>query len=205
MDRLWTPWRLAYVSGDAGDQRKGVPDELAGWPAEHDQKCVFCNIIASVRWAVSSGMKKDDAERAALIVAQGETCYVCLNRFPYSTGHVMIVPYSHVDSLAKLPSRDLLEIITTARQVEIALRDIYHPDGLNLGMNLGEAAGAGIADHLHLHELPRWSGDTNFMTTTAETRILPETLVVTWKRLRAALLEQPGGHADHQNHLTSEN
>ncbi len=99
----------------------------------------------------------------------------------------MIVPYAHVDSLVKLSAPVLQEMIATAREVEMALRETYRPDGLNLGMNLGEAAGAGVADHLHLHELPRWSGDTNFMTATAETRILPEPLEVTWARLRTSL------------------
>lgn len=187
MERLWTPWRLAYVAGEGGKQRKGVPDELSAWPVEQDKHCVFCNMIAAVRWAIDSGMKAEDAERAALIVRQRETCFVCLNRFPYSTGHVMIVPYAHVDSLVKLSPSVLHEMIATAREVEIALRETYRPDGLNLGMNLGEAAGAGVADHLHLHELPRWSGDTNFMATTAETRILPEPLQVTWTRLRIML------------------
>ena len=190
MERLWTPWRLAYISGSGGEKRKGVPDALAGWPAEFDKHCVFCNMIAAVRWATSSGMNLEEAERAALIVAQGASCFVCLNRYPYSTGHVMIVPYAHVDSMALLPESSLSEIITTARRLEIALREIYHPDGLNLGLNLGEAAGAGVADHLHLHELPRWSGDTNFMTSVADTRILPEQLEVTWSRLRVELLQR---------------
>ena len=144
-------------------------------------------MIASVRWAIDSGMAAEDAERAALILRRGETCFICLNRFPYSTGHVMIVPYSHVDSLVSLSTSVLDEMIATAREMERSLRNTYRPDGLNLGLNLGEAAGAGVADHLHLHELPRWSGDTNFMTTTANTRILPEPLEITWEKLREAL------------------
>jgi ATP adenylyltransferase len=99
----------------------------------------------------------------------------------------MVVPYLHTGSLAKLPAETAQEMIGTAQRVETALRAVYRPDGLNLGMNLGEAAGAGVAEHIHLHALPRWYGDTNFMTVTAETRVLPETLDVTWERLRAAL------------------
>ncbi len=187
MDRLWTPWRLAYVSAARGEQRPGVPEELSAWPGEEDNGCVFCNMIAAVRWGVQTGMSKDGAERAALILEEGEGCFVCLNRYPYSTGHVMVVPYRHEASLAKLEVRTAEEMIRTARRVEVAIRETYRPDGLNLGMNLGEAAGAGVAEHLHLHELPRWSGDTNFMTVTADTRVLPELLEETWRRLRAAL------------------
>ncbi len=187
MERLWTPWRLAYISGQEGKSRKGVPDELQGWPAEEDRHCVFCNMIGSVRWAIEQGIAREKAERAALIVEQGRSCFICLNRYPYTTGHVMIVPYTHVASLADLEVDAAEEMIRSARRVETALRRVYTPDGLNLGINLGEAAGAGVAKHLHLHELPRWSGDTNFMTVTADTRVLPEELVVTWKKLRSAL------------------
>lgn len=144
-------------------------------------------MIASVRWAIRHGMKRDDAEEAALILEQRTNCFVCLNRFPYSTGHVLVVPYRHEASLAALDLPAAEEMIGTARRLESALRQTYRPDGLNLGINLGEAAGAGVADHLHLHQLPRWSGDTNFMTVTASTRVLPEELKVTWSRLREAL------------------
>ncbi len=187
MEHLWTPWRLAYVSGDQRDQRKGVPAELSSWPSDQDKHCVFCNMIAAVRWAVEDGMSQVEAERATLILEQGETCFVCLNRYPYSTGHVLVVPYSHVASLAELEERAAVEMTRTARRLEVAIRQVYQPDGLNLGMNLGEAAGAGVAEHLHLHELPRWIGDTNFMTVTADTRVIPEDLKLTWKRLRDAL------------------
>lgn len=183
MERLWTPWRLAYISGDAREPRKGVPEELSGWPGE-DRGCVFCNMIAAVTWAIDTGMGRVEAEQAALIVDRGETCFVCLNRYPYSTGHVMIVPYLHTASLTRLPTATSTEMMVTAQRLESAIREVYRPDGLNLGMNLGEAAGAGVAEHLHLHELPRWSGDTNFMTVLAETRILPEELGVTWRKLR---------------------
>ena len=164
-----------------------MPEELSGWPAEEDKDCVFCNMIGAVRWAAATGMPREDAERAALIVEEGTNCFVCLNRYPYSTGHVMVVPYAHMDSLARVPEEAAWEMMRTARRMELAIREAYRPDGLNLGMNLGEAAGAGISEHLHLHALPRWSGDTNFMTVTAGTRILPEELTITWARLRRAL------------------
>jgi ATP adenylyltransferase len=130
-------------------------------------------------------MARETAEHAAYIVYRGEHCYICLNVYPYSTGHVMIVPYQHLDSLAALPPAAANELIELAQRAETVLREVYRPDGLNMGLNLGEAAGAGIADHIHLHALPRWSGDTNFMTVTAETRVLPEALDVTWSKLRS--------------------
>jgi ATP adenylyltransferase len=116
-------------------------------------------------------------------VFRGRHSFICLNAFPYSSGHVMIVPYAHQDSLASLESAAALEMMTLAQRTEAVLRQVYSPQGINLGMNLGQAAGAGIAEHLHLHALPRWLGDSNFMTVIAETRVLPETLDITWQRL----------------------
>ncbi|ADW70620.1 HIT family protein [Granulicella tundricola] len=186
MDRLWTPWRYAYVTDEKPRGRKGVPEGLEAWPGE-DTGCVFCNLIRSVDWAIETGMPVEEAEAHGFIVSRGEFGYICLNAFPYSSGHVLLVPYLHTDSLAKLPVAEAEEVIREAQRVEAALREVYDPAGINLGMNLGKAAGAGVAEHLHMHILPRWLGDTNFMTVVAETRILPETLDVTWKRLRAAL------------------
>ncbi len=187
MDRLWTPWRYSYVTRSDPRARSGVPAELSAWPPagreDEDRHCVFCNMIAAVDYAIGQGMQREAAERAALIVHRGTSCFVCLNAFPYSTGHVLIVPYRHVDSLAALALEAAHEAIELAGRAEVALREVYRPGGINMGLNLGEAAGAGIADHIHLHVLPRWSGDTNFMTVTAETRILPEPLDVTWERL----------------------
>jgi ATP adenylyltransferase len=191
MDRLWTPWRYAYISGEGPQRAKGVPEALNAWlDADPDQsrskdpRCVFCNMIAAVDYAVEHGMATCDAERAALIVHRGSRTFLCLNRYPYSNGHVLIVPYDHTDSLARLPTETAHELIACAQNVDTTLRTVYRPDGLNFGLNLGEAAGAGVAGHLHMHALPRWSGDTNFMTVTAETRILPETLETTWQKLR---------------------
>jgi ATP adenylyltransferase len=188
MDRLWTPWRYNYITAaDTAGRRKGVPESLGGWPAGEDRNCVFCNMIAAVDYAIRNGMDVDEAERAVYLVEREKTCFVCLNAFPYGTGHVMIVPYEHNDSLAALPTETAQEMMQTMQRVERGLREAYQPDGFNFGMNLGEAAGAGIAEHLHIHGLPRWSGDVNFMTTIGETRVLPETLDVTWKKIREAL------------------
>jgi ATP adenylyltransferase len=188
MDRLFTPWRYAYITGkDEQSSRKGVPLELAAWPGDHH--CVFCNMLAAADYAIKQGMGKSTAEEAVGLLERGKTGFMVLNAFPYSNGHLMIVPYRHEASLAALPLETTLELMTLMRRAERVLRRVYHPDGLNLGLNLGESAGAGVAHHLHIHALPRWNGDTNFMTVVAETRILPEMLADTWRRLRAALAE----------------
>lgn len=157
MDYLWTPWRYAYVAG-----------------ARKPAGCIFCE-----------APKQPDAE--AGIIYRASLCFVILNAFPYTSGHVMIVPYQHVDELQKLDSAAAREMMDIARRMEGVLRQVYRPDGINLGMNIGQAAGAGVADHIHMHLLPRWSADTNFMTTVAETRVLPEALETTYQRLREKL------------------
>jgi ATP adenylyltransferase len=187
MDYLWTPWRYQYITGTGPEgkpTRKGVPPALEAWPG--DLGCVFCNLIASTTYAIDHGIPQADAERAALILYRAEHVFVCLNRFPYNSGHLMVLPYDHQSSLAALPATTAHALIDHAQRAERALRHVYTPDGLNLGMNLGVSAGAGVAAHLHLHALPRWTGDTSFMTVTAETRTLPEPLEQTWHRLREA-------------------
>ena len=161
MDHLWTPWRHKYLTGVR---------EPAG--------CVFCHIAAN----------PDDDENH-LVVLRGVHNFVVLNRYPYTSGHVMVVPYAHESQLGAITRECATEMMLLGRTAEIKLRAVYQPDGMNLGMNLGESAGAGIAAHLHLHVLPRWAGDTNFMTTVAEARVLPEELPVTLRRLRAAFEE----------------
>ena len=162
MDHLWTPWRYQYMEQvTAGKQ----PD------------CIFCDAVA---------FNKDDE---TLIAYRGAKTFVILNRFPYTSGHVMIVPYAHVADLSSCDAGTLSEMMNLARRAEKAFQANYKPDGMNLGMNLGRAAGAGIAGHLHLHVLPRWFGDANFMTVTGETRVHPEDLKVTYERLRKALAE----------------
>jgi ATP adenylyltransferase len=143
-------------------------------------------MIRAVDYAVANGMTEAEAERAVHLLVRAEHCFLCLNAFPYGTGHILIVPYRHVPSLADLAGSEAEEMIGLAQQVERVLRQVYQPDGLNFGINLGEAGGAGIAGHLHMHALPRWIGDTNFMTVTANTRVLPETLDTTWERIRRA-------------------
>jgi ATP adenylyltransferase len=182
MDYLWTPWRYAYLIDADPDGRKGVPQALAAWSGDCD--CVFCNLIASTRFAVEQGGSPAGADKAANIVLRAEHSFIVLNAYPYSTGHVMIVPYVHQESLAGLDRATALEIMTLAQRTDAVLREVYSPDGINLGLNLGKAAGAGVAGHLHMHALPRWLGDSNFMTVIAETRVLPETLETTWERLR---------------------
>jgi ATP adenylyltransferase len=120
------------------------------------------------------------------VVHRAARSFVILNRFPYTSGHLMIVPYEHAAALEELSDETLVELIRLARDSVKHLQRAYHPEGLNLGMNLGRSAGAGIAGHVHLHVLPRWAGDTSFITTVGETRVVPEDLEVTWEKLRRA-------------------
>ena len=184
MEQLWTPWRHAYVTQEEQQTRPGVPPELAAWPGDHH--CVFCNLLAAADYAIANGTDREKAEQAANILLRAEHCFLCLNAFPYSTGHLMIIPYAHEASLARLPAVAAQELMALAQRATRALERAYRPDGINLGMNLGQAAGAGVADHLHLHILPRWAGDTNFMTTVGGVRVLPEALSQSWQRLRQA-------------------
>lgn len=188
MDHLWTPWRFDYVTSANTKTRAGVPSALEAWPG--DLGCVFCNLIAAVDYAIKSGMDPDKAESAGGLVLRGQENFVCLNAYPYTSGHVMIVPYAHLDRLASLPAETAREMMDLAQRTERAFESAYNPQGFNFGLNVGHAAGAGVAGHIHLHAMPRWVGDTNFMTTVAETRVLPEDLETTWKRLREAFAEQ---------------
>jgi ATP adenylyltransferase len=156
MDHLWTPWRYAYVTG--ADQNSG---------------CIFCNA-------------PKESDQQARIVHRGAHCYIILNTYPYTNGHVMIVPYEHLDELQKLPTDAAQEMMVLTQKMETVLRSLYRPDGINLGMNIGKAAGAGVAGHIHMHILPRWVADANFVSVIGETRVLPESLEVTWERIRNA-------------------
>lgn len=188
MDYLWTPWRYAYVTSADRKARAGVPAALEAWPG--DLGCVFCNLLAAIDFAIEQGMDRDRAEAAGGLILRAEHCFICLNAFPYTSGHVMVMPYAHLDSLAALPTAAAHELMDLAQRTERALGRVYQPHGYNLGMNLGQAAGAGVAGHIHLHAMPRWAGDTSFITTVAESRVLPEDLDTTWKRLRAAFAEE---------------
>ena len=187
MDHLWTPWRYGYVTSAETRARSGVPSELEAWKG--DLGCVFCNLIAAIDYAIANGMDRDRAERAGGLVLRGKHCFICLNAYPYTSGHVMAMPYAHVRRLAGLDAETAHELMDLAVLTERVLERVYSPQGLNFGMNLGHAAGAGVAGHLHLHAMPRWVGDTSFITTVAETRVLPEDLETTWRRLREAFKE----------------
>lgn len=155
MDHLWTPWRYQYIK--SADDQPG---------------CIFCQ-------ALESG---NDEE--TLILHRAQRNFVVLNRYPYTNGHLMIAPLAHGGELEKVPAETLAEMMQLAQQAQKAMKEVYEPDGFNLGMNLGRAAGAGVVGHVHLHVLPRWVGDTPFITTTAETRTLPEELSTTFKNLK---------------------
>jgi len=154
MERLWAPWRLAYVT---------TSGESAA--------CIFCDA-----WSES---RADD-----LVVFRGQTCYVILNLFPYNNGHLMVVPNRHFAQLAAAGPDELGELMAIVRLSEMVLTEAYSPNGINVGLNLGKAAGAGVLDHLHVHLVPRWNGDTNFMTVVGDVRVLPEALEASAARLR---------------------
>jgi len=156
MDYLWSPWRFRYVTEAAKDAR-----------------CVFCE-----KAAVNTSQ-----DREHLVLHRARSCIVLLNLYPYTTGHTMIAPYAHVGSLSELDAETLGEMMGLAQKVQAALQATYEPEGYNLGMNLGKCAGAGVIDHLHLHVLPRWTGDSNFMTVIGETRVHPEDLLTTYDKL----------------------
>ncbi len=156
MDYIFSPWRYKYIV-----------------QADKKSECIFCE-------ALNMG---DDAR--ALIIHRSQYCFVILNAFPYTSGHVMIVPYEHTDQLQKLPSPAAQDMMALTQKMEGVLRELYKPDGLNLGMNLGKAAGAGVAGHIHMHVLPRWIADANFTTVIGETRVIPEALETTFQRIQA--------------------
>jgi ATP adenylyltransferase len=159
MDYLWTPWRYAYVTG-----------------ADRPTGCIFCDIV-----------NNPGDDQARKIVYRGQHCFIILNTYPYTPGHVMVVPYAHLDELRKLPTEAAQEMMSLTQKMESVLRELYRPDGVNLGMNIGKAAGAGVAGHIHMHVLPRWVADANFVSVIGETRMLPETLDVTWDKISKAL------------------
>jgi ATP adenylyltransferase len=155
MERLWSPWRLAYVTGAAG----------ADTPA-----CIFCE---------AAGAGRDE-----LVLVRTKLAYVILNRYPYNNGHLMVAPRRHVATLATSTPDELADLMRLTRHAEMALTEAYTPQGINVGINLGRPAGAGIVDHLHVHLVPRWNGDTSFISVIGNTRVLPEELDQTAARLR---------------------
>ena len=160
MDRLYTPWRFDYIKGASGE-KTGFGDS-----------CVFCALPAR------------GEDESTFILHRARLNFVILNIYPYTSGHLMIVPFEHTADFSNLAKETSDELMDLAKRSQAILAETYRPHGFNLGMNLGQAAGAGVTDHLHLHVLPRWSGDANFMTTVGETRVIPEDLRTTYDKLR---------------------
>ena len=158
MDHLWSPWRFHYVSS-------------SGQP--HD--CIFCSLLSEAN------------DRQNLILLRKDHAFLILNRFPYTTGHLMVATNRHIATLEDAAPSELTEMILLARESEALLRKVYRPDGFNVGFNIGKSAGAGIADHLHLHIVPRWEGDANMVSVIGETRVIPEELETTYDKLRPVL------------------
>jgi ATP adenylyltransferase len=156
-ERLWAPWRLDYIKGSK------------------PEACIFCAAAAA---------PDEDAER--YVVARGEHCFVMLNAYPYTNGHVMVLPYAHVPSIEPLGEPELLELMTLTQRSMAAIRSSYGPEGFNVGINEGKVAGAGFDDHVHLHVVPRWGGDTNFMPVVGSTRVLPQSLDDSYATLASA-------------------
>jgi ATP adenylyltransferase len=160
MQRIWAPWREEYVAG-------------GGKHGARSKACVLCRSL------------KDATRAGSLLVHVAPLTFVMMNRFPYGAGHVMVAPRRHVGTMAAASEEELSEMMLLARRLESVMGKAYKPDGMNLGMNLGKSAGAGVADHIHLHVLPRWTGDTNFMTVVGETRVIPEDPAKACARLRS--------------------
>ena len=158
MDRLWSPWRAKYIATGVDSQ---------------GSSCVFCRLA-----------QETGNDETNFVLHRGTNVFVALNLYPYITGHLLVLPYQHLADLGSTAKEVTDELMDLTKRSEAALRKVYSPSGFNIGMNLGAAAGAGIADHIHLHILPRWSGDTNFMTSVADTRVIPESLETTYSRLR---------------------
>ncbi len=161
MDILWAPWRMEYIEN-----------------ADKYEGCIFCN------------KPKEKRDKENLIVYRGEMGFVMMNRYPYNSGHVMIVPYQHTGEFSSLSQEEKMELFNLLISSKDALMEIMKPQGFNIGMNLGRIAGAGIVDHLHFHIVPRWSGDTNFMPVVGHTKVVSEGLAQTWKKLRQAFHRQ---------------
>ena len=155
MDYLWSPWRYRYVTG-----------------AEPTSGCVFCQKV------------EQNEDEKNLILYRGLNNFVLLNIYPYTSGHLMVAPYRHIAQLAQADDATWSELMMLTRKAEQAIQTAYKPEGINLGMNLGKSAGAGIADHIHMHVLPRWQADSNFISVIGETRVLPEALADTYRKLK---------------------
>jgi ATP adenylyltransferase len=171
--RLWAGWRTTYIERITTDAAEVRPDGAG--------RSLFERIL-------HSGLP----DQESLVLWRGPTCFAVLNAYPYGSGHLLVLPQRAVADLGDLTPDEGTELWATVHRAVAAIRAAYSPDGVNVGVNLGAGAGAGVPDHLHVHCLPRWSGDTNFLTTVAETRVLPEPLAVTWEKLRAAWPDAAG-------------
>lgn len=158
MDRLWAPWRMAYIK-----------------EAKAEPGCIFCRAVSET----------EDSKR--YVVYRGEKAFIIMNLYPYNNGHVMVTPFRHVGSIEQMEDEELLEVMKLVRLSVKVISKVMKPDGFNIGVNIGRFAGAGIEDHVHFHVVPRWKGDTNFMTVVSDTRVLPETLEQTYRRLVEAI------------------
>lgn len=163
MKQLWAPWRMAYINDDA-----------------KDTGCIFCTLY------------RQDDQRAALVLAQTSHSVVMMNKYPYNNGHLLLAPKRHENNPDKLPSEEFIDLNEALRRSIEIVRSAFHPGGINLGMNLGKCAGAGIEDHLHWHIVPRWEGDANFMPVIAETRVMPQHLLDSYDRLQPFFREVVG-------------
>jgi ATP adenylyltransferase len=159
MEHLWAPWRMAYIAPQT----------------PHPQECIFCALPA------------DNRDEEHHILYRGERCFMMLNLYPYNNGHLMIAPYQHMGTIEKLPIETLTELMAQAQLALKALRIAMNPAGFNMGINEGKVAGAGFADHMHLHIVPRWDGDTNFMPVVAGVKVMPEHLDVVYQKLKEAI------------------
>ena len=164
MERLWAPWRIQYILGERPDTQSG---------------CIFCDKAAT------ADMKAD------LVLLKKDTCFVLMNLYPYNSGHLMVAPLEHAGCITEIPDAVNAEIMNTARALLPVMRRVLRPDGFNIGYNLGKTAGAGIQEHLHLHIVPRWDGDSNMLPVLSDTRVISEHIEDTYDRLLAALDEQP--------------
>lgn len=158
VDKIFAPWRSEYIL--SGDKK--------------DDGCIFCEY------------PKQDKDEENLIVFRGKLCFVIMNRYPYSAGHLMVIPYRHLHNFAELTAEELTELMQLAQKAVSVLTQVMSPHGFNLGMNIGKVAGAGIDQHLHLHIVPRWNGDTNFMPVVGDTRVISEALEAAYSRIKAA-------------------
>lgn len=179
LDNLWAGWRANYVASVSNglDDPPISPDDLGADdsladPGDDPRQCVFCRIVAS-----------DESDEELHVLYRDEHIIAMLNAYPYASGHLLVMPNRHVGDIASLSEEEFYGLWRITRQAMNALEIAYHPDGMNMGANLGRAAGAGIPRHLHLHVLPRWIGDTNFMTTVASTRVMPEALADSWRKV----------------------